>query len=226
MYDDISISTFIINLKERTERLEYVLNQFEGKPEFDLNIVEACEHKIGAVGLWQSIVKVINQANDGDDDVIIICEDDHTFTKHYSRDAMMHNIIEAASQGVELLSGGIGGFGNAVPITAERYWIDWLWCTQFIILYRPIFKKILEYDFKDTDTADGVLSELTSHKMVLYPFISTQHYFGYSDVTSSNDEISGKITEHFKQADKKMNIYQQANLRYLQNRHTADAEKH
>ena len=61
--------------------------------------------------------------------------------------------------------------------------------------------------------------------MVLYPFIFIQKDFGYSDVTRANDEISGKITEHFNQADEKMNIYHQANLRYLQNKHTADVEK-
>ena len=225
MYSDISISTYIINLKERTDRLDYVLSQFAGKPEFDIHPVEACTHSIGAVGLWHSIVKIIHQVNDGEDDVIIICEDDHTFTDEYDRNRFIQNVIDAAGQGVELLSGGIGGFGNAVPITSERYWIDWLWCTQFIVLYRPIYKKILDYEFKDTDTADGVLSEITSHKMVLYPFISIQKDFDYSDVTRANDEISGKITEHFNQADEKMNIYHQANLRYLQNKHTADVEK-
>ena len=225
MYSNISISTYIINLKERTDRLNYVLSQFAGKPEFDIHCIEACTHSIGAVGLWHSIVKIIKKANDSDDDVIIIVEDDHTFTDNYDRDRFIQNVIDAAGQGVELLSGGIGGFGNAVPITSERYWIDWLWCTQFIVLYRPIFKKIMDYEFKDTDTADGVLSEITSHKMVLYPFISIQKDFGYSDVTRANDEISGKITEHFKQANEKMNIYHQANLRYLQSKNTADAEK-
>lgn len=213
---------YIINLKKRTDRLEYVLEQFSRKPEFDIHILEACIHKIGAVGLWQSIVKVINQVNDSEDDVVVICEDDHAFTKWYDRDTLISNIIKASEQSVELLSGGIGGFGNAVPVTDNLYWIDWLWCTQFIVLYRPIFKKILDYEFKDTDTADGVLSELTSHKMVIYPFISIQHDFGYSDVTISNDKIMGKITEHFKKADEKMNIYHQANLKYLQNNHKSE----
>lgn len=215
IYTDICIPTYIINLKYRTDRLAHVLQQFNSKKEFDIHITEACTHKIGAVGLWQSIVKIIKEVNDGDDDVIIICEDDHSFTKDYNRDRLIQNIIEAASQGVEFLSGGIGGFGNAVPITANRYWIDWFWCTQFIILYRPIFQKILTYEFRDTDTADGVFSVLTTHKMVLYPFISTQHDFGYSDVTRSNNEISGKITEHFKIADKKMSIYQKVFFKYL-----------
>lgn len=216
MYEDISIPVFIINLKERTDRLAYVLKEFSGKNEFDIHLIEACKHKNGRMGLWQSIVKIINEVSNGDDDVVIICEDDHTFTEHYNRDILIRNIIEASEQSVELLLGGIGGFGNAVPITLERYWIDWFWCTQFMVLFRPIFQKILDYKFKDADTADGVLSELTTHKMVLYPFISIQHDFGYSDVTLLNDKIKDKITEYFKEADEKMKIYQYANLKFLQ----------
>ena len=215
MFDDISIPTYIINLEERTDRLHHVLKQFNEKPEFEVHIIEACSHEIGAVGLWQSILKIIKQVKNGDDDVIIICEDDHMFTEHYDKSRFIQNLIEASDQGVELVSGGIGGFGNAIPVTQNRYWIDWLWCTQFIVLYRPIFRKILEYEFDDTDTADGVLSELTSHKMVLYPFISIQHDFGYSDVTRSNNEINEMITTHFRNANEKMNIYYNAFTRYF-----------
>lgn len=215
-FEDVQIPTYVINLKERTERLEHIRQQFANKPEFDVHIVEACEHSIGAVGLWNSIVKVINMAIENEDDVIIVCEDDHTFTKHYNRDYLIANILEAAAQGAELLSGGIGGFSNAVPITKNRYWIDSFWCTQFIVLYRPFFQKILEVPFGDTDTADGIMSELTSNKMVLYPFISIQNDFGYSDVTRSNDEIKGMITQHFQEADGKMHIHQQVYEKYIE----------
>lgn len=215
MFENITIPTYIINLKERTDRLAYILNQFAGKPEFELHPVEACTHEIGAVGLWQSIVKIINQVKDGDDDVIIICEDDHSFTAHYDRDVFIQHVIDASEQHAEVLSGGIGGFGKAVPVTADRYWINWFWCTQFIVLFRPVFQKILDFEFKDNDTADGVFSELTTHKMVIYPFISIQHDFGYSDVTRRNNEVSGMITNHFKEADRKLGIYRNAYLKYL-----------
>lgn len=203
---DIAIPTYVINLKDRPERLKYVLSQFEGKAEFDIHVVEACRHEIGAVGLWKSIVKIIKEVIDGDDDVIIICEDDHTFTSNYSREEFIHHVIKAAEQGADVLSGGIGGFGNAYPIGTKRYWVDWLWCTQFIVIYRPFFRRILDEPFADTDTADGKISEMAGNKMVIYPFISIQHDFGYSDVTRENNEISGKITEHFNNANKRFKI--------------------
>lgn len=215
MFEDIVIPTYIINLKERSDRLEHALIQFSGKTEFEIHVTEARKHKIGAVGLWESIVNIVSQVIDGDDDVIIICEDDHTFTEHYNRDEFIKNLIDASEQRVELLSGGIGGFGCAVPITKNRFWIDWFWCTQFIVLYRPIFHKILNYNFMETDTADGVLSEITSHKMVIYPFLSVQTDFGYSDVTRSNDKINGMISKHFNDAKNKMNVYYKAYLRFL-----------
>lgn len=203
---DIAIPTYVINLKDRPERLKYVLSQFEGKAEFDIHVVEACRHEIGAVGLWKSIVKIIKEVIDGDDDVIIICEDDHTFTSNYSREEFIHHVIKAAEQGADVLSGGIGGFGNAYPIGTKRYWVDWLWCTQFIVIYRPFFRRILDEPFADTDTADGKISEMAGNKMVVYPFISIQHDFGYSDVTRENNEISGKITEHFNNANKRFKV--------------------
>ncbi len=60
----------------------------------------------------------------------------------------------------------------------------------------------------------GFFSEITSHKMVLYPFISIQKDFGYSDVTLSNDKLKGKVDALFLQAESKMAIYHQANLKY------------
>lgn len=202
----IVIPTYIINLKRRTERLKHVLFQFEGKAEFDIHIVEACKHKIGAVGLWESIVKIIKEVIDGDDDVIIICEDDHTFTLDYNREEFIHHVIKAAEQGIEILSGGIGGFGNAYPIGPKRYWVDWLWFTQFIVIYRPFFQRILDEPFTEIDTADGKISKMASNKAVIYPFISIQHDFGYSDVTQSNNEIKGKVTELSRETDKRLGI--------------------
>lgn len=150
------------------------------------------------------MVKAVKTAISNGDDIMIICEDDHTFTQDYSRDYLFANIIEAEEQHVELLSGGIGGFGHAVPVSANRYWVDWFWCTQFIVIFKPLFNKILEYDFQDNDTADGVLSVIAKNKMTVYPFLSIQTDFGYSDVTASNDRFKGLISQHFQETDKRL----------------------
>ena len=58
---DIIFPLYLINLKERPERLIHSLKQFKNKPEFEVNIIEARKHEIGAVGLWQSIVSCIKE---------------------------------------------------------------------------------------------------------------------------------------------------------------------
>lgn len=200
------LPVYVINLKDRIDRRKHIKAQFRGKKEFKLTWIDAVEHPIGAVGLWKSMVKAVETAIENDDDIMIICEDDHTFTSAYSKEYLLASIIGANEQGAELLSGGIGGFGTAVPVAANRYWVDWFWCTQFIVVFKPLFQKILDYDFKDTDTADGVLSAIAKDKMTMYPFVSIQTDFGYSDVTRANDEISGMITNHFKNADCRLNL--------------------
>lgn len=68
----------------------------------------------------------------------------------------------------------------------------------------------LWYIPEDDDTADGVLSELASCKLVIHPFISEPKDFGYSDVTQSNQEHVGRIREHFTWANRKFDTLRAA----------------
>ena len=213
---DYYLPVYVINLKDREDRRKHIKAQFRGKKEFKLTWIDAVEHPIGAVGLWKSMVKAVETAIENDDDIMIICEDDHTFTSAYSKEYLLASIVGADEQGAELLSGGIGGFGTAVPVASNRYWVDWFWCTQFIVVFKPLFQKILDYDFKDTDTADGVLSAIAKDKMTMYPFVSIQTDFGYSDVTRSNNEISGMITNHFRETNYRLNLTHQVIRKYLE----------
>lgn len=202
-FDGLTIPTYIINLKERTDRLSHILGQFNGRNEFEVNIIEAVKHPIGAVGLWKSILTIIRMAMEKDEDVIIICEDDHAFTEEYAKLCLFKNIIGAYEDGANVLLGGIGGFQNTVPVKENRWWIDSFWCTQFLVVYKEFFQSILDEPFEDTDTADGKFSEMTSSKMVIYPFLSVQQDFGYSDVTKSNDQFAGKIVRHFEETNRR-----------------------
>ena len=199
-------------MKERVERKQHIIKEFDNKEEFELNLGEASVHPIGAVGLWNSMIKIIKMAKEKGDDIIVICEDDHYFTENYSPKLLFKEVTEAYIQGAEVLSGGIGGFGQAIPAGYHRYKVDWFWCTQFIVVYNRFFDKMLDYSFQDTDTADGVISKLATNKMVIYPFISEQKDFGYSDVTQSNMEQQGKIREHFAKANKRMEFVSQSNI--------------
>lgn len=213
-YNQITIPTYIINLKERTDRREHIINEFKDKPEFDIQIINAIKHKNGALGLWKSIVKIIKLAIKNNDDVIIMVEDDHTFTEHYNKQYLIKNILEAYEQGADILLGGIsGGFNHLVPITSNRYWINHFWGTQFVVIYKPFFKKILNANFKKNDAADDFIAKITSNKMVLFPFISVQKEFGYSDATENN-KISGSVDSYFANSIKTMETYHKIVKKY------------
>lgn len=78
---DFYLPVYVINMKEREERKQHIVKEFEHKEEFELNLVEASVHPIGAVGLWNSMIRIVKMAKERGDDIIVICEDDHFLRK-------------------------------------------------------------------------------------------------------------------------------------------------
>ena len=198
VFEQMTVPVYIINLPERTERKAHIIGQFKDKPEFSATIVDACKHETGALGLWQSIRKVVRIALDNNDDVIVICEDDHEFTADYSKDAFFKNILMAHNLGCDYLTGGTGKFDLAVPVSENLFWTNHCLSTQFIIVYRKFFDRILHETFDDTVVSDIKISSMTRSKMILYPFISTQKDFGYSDVTDLHNQQDGFVQAMFR----------------------------
>lgn len=215
--ETLKIPAYVINLPERTERRKHIEEQFKGKNEFDVTFVQACRHEIGALGLWLSIRKVIETAIANDDDVIIICEDDHEFTEHYSKEILLKNIIEAHYQNVDYLSGGSGKFGVALPISKNRVWTNYLFSTQFIVIFNKFFKTILDEPFDDSVIGDMKLSDMTVNKMVFCPFISQQKDFGYSDATPMHNEIPTMLSSMFRESTRRINLIHDAYVKLLIN---------
>ncbi len=209
MQADVSkcfVPTYVINLPQRTDRLEHILAQFNGHPEFDMHIYPAIKHEIGAVGLWQSICDIIQKAKNADEDFVLICEDDHVFTDNYNRDKFLRQIMLGAVMGAQMLNGGVGDFGDLVPLPGGIAWMDRFWCTQFIVIYRSAYDIILNTQFGLRDVADEKLSEILTAKLVITPFISEQTDFGYSDITQSNN-AGGMILRHFANARYNLSHY-------------------
>jgi len=202
--ESLSIPTYVINLPERKERRKHIEEQFKGRKEFDVTIVPACRHAVGAVGLWMSIREIIKTAIINDDDVIIICEDDHEFTLHYSKEVLLNNIIEAHYQQVDYLSGGSGKFGIALAISPNRVWTNYCYSAQFIVIFKKFFNTILDEPFDETIIGDMKLSDLTVNKMLFCPFISRQKDFGYSDVTDMHNANPGMVSSLFEESANRM----------------------
>lgn len=197
-----AIPVYVINLKKRADRKAQILEEFAERDEFDVSIVEAQEHPIGALGLWNSIHSIIREVISGPQEYIIICEDDHQFTEHYDKELFLTSISEASELKADIVSGGVAWFNNALPVTENIFWVEKFTGAQFMIIYRRFFEAILGIDFgdgshfTDHDSLDLKLSALTVNKFFLFPFISVQREFGYSDVTLLNNE-KGRVEDYF-----------------------------
>lgn len=185
-YDDLSdlvIPTYIINIEEQIDRKKHITKQFLSKSEFSTKFIKGIKDKNEPRGLSKSITKIIKIAIKNDDDVIIICKDDHEFTKDYNKNFLIKNIIRAHILGADVLLGGINQFHVATKVDESLFWVNEFHCTQFLIVYKKIFKKILNQQYDKKMTADGLISTLAVNKQVFFPFISIPRDFGYSDIT-------------------------------------------
>src|SRR5690625_2786951 len=146
------------------------------------------------------------------DDVIIICEDDHQFTADYKKGILFKTIINAQEYQTDLLSGGTAILGTLVPVDKNLFWIDEYVSTQFIVVFKRFFHRIINETYDDTVLANRLLSEMTTNKLLLYPFISTQKDFGYSDCTELIDRHPEKISIFFRTSIRRIDAIYKASL--------------
>lgn len=208
-------TVYAINLKSRTDRRKFILSQFVDKEEFQFYLVKAYEHRIGAMGLWMTIRNILKELVRPEDEYIVLCQDDHLFTKEYSKEHLLWCIEEARFLQADILAGGVSGFTGAIKITKNLYWVEKFSGLQFTIIFRKFFQKILHADFENINAADLKLCELTENKFFVYPFLSTQKEFGYSDVTNSNNQ-KGKVEKAFRDSSEKAKVITTVSTSYKQ----------
>jgi hypothetical protein len=168
---DISIPTYIFRTNSDIDAHAFTYNQFNGRPEFDIQTVVPRLTDEAAIPRDQYI-KIFEDAIAADHDVFIICQDDHRFTPHYLPKLLFELIYEAFQQGADILSGGTSDCGIAVPISARRIWVNQMLSTQFLIFFKSFFDIALSALQECTDMQPGALVQLTHQKMVIFPPIS------------------------------------------------------
>src|SRR6185312_11999897 len=184
---------------------QHILQQFYQKKEFDVHIVEACQHSNGAIGLWNSITYILQNLINVQDDYVLICEDDHQFTSEYSKGHLIKCIAEAKGKGADILLSGVSWFKDAIQISKNLFWVEKFSGLQFTIVFKKFYDKILQAAFSETDAADYKISSLSENKFIIYPFISTQKEFGYSDVTAKNNE-AGRVEKIFDECFERLQL--------------------
>ncbi len=208
------VPVYAINLPNRNDRRVHISNQFKDKPEYNLIVFPAIQHKIGAFGLWQTLKQIVKMEVDKGSELFILGEDDHTFTRHYSFELLQHCIEQAKVLNADILSGGVSWFGNAVQISDNLFWTDKFNGMQFTVIFRKFYQPILDADFGENVVADIHLSGITDNKFVIYPNISVQKEFGYSDVTSSNEK-EGYVDSIFKASMERLDILNKVRCHYF-----------
>ena len=192
-----------INLESRTERKNHIEIEFSDRHEFNLRIVQAIKHEVGAIGLWQSLIGVVKEMSLYDDEYFIFCEDDHTFTKHYTSGVLQEGIETAKSHNADILLGGVSWLETAVQVSDRMFWVDKYTGNQFVVIFNKFYPVILGITDFENMTADKKISELFENKFVIFTFISLQKEFGYSDATNNNNN-TGRVDYLFDTTIKKL----------------------
>lgn len=180
------IPVYAVNLQLRTDRKTHIESQFSNKVEFYLEVVPAIEHQHGAYGLWQTLRQIVQSELEKDSDFFILCEDDHTFTDNYHPDLLADCVYSAQQLDADILSGGVSWFNNGIQISDHLYWIDKFNGLQFTVFFRKFYEPFLQADFGEHPVVDIDISGITDNIFTIYPYISTQREFGYSDITAKN----------------------------------------
>ncbi|MGC4233869.1 MAG: hypothetical protein QM594_12900 [Niabella sp.] len=202
----MTIPAFAINLKSRPDRKAHIESEFEGQMGFATHVEEATEHTKGAIGLWKSIRKIVTKANNESLEYILLCEDDHCFTEHYNYKFLQQSVRDAQEKKADLLCGGVSWFKTGIQISKNLFWVEKFSGLQFTIIFRKFYQKILcVKDFSEYDAADYKLSDLTNKKFVIYPYMSTQKDFGYSDVTLRNN-LRGRVEQLFADSSERFEL--------------------
>lgn len=199
------IPVFAINLKKRLDRKTHIINQFDSRGEFKLKIITAIEHDIGAIGLWKTMRKIVSQAKISQQKYIIICEDDHAFTASYVKNVLFEAIQKGEGEGLraDLLLGGISHFDDAVEFEKGIFWISGFTGTQFFVMFQRFYDKFLNLSLNSHDNIDLSISSVSANIYCMYPFISVQREFGYSDITKKNEKL-GVIDEYFIKSERRL----------------------
>ncbi|MGJ1195096.1 hypothetical protein ACR777_02375 [Sphingobacterium spiritivorum] len=200
---DFKIPVYIINLKERIDRRIHIINEFRDKPEFEIFLFEAIRDNIGALGLWKSIRHIVEVAQNNEHDIIIICEDDHCFTENYDSEALFNALEQINHINADMLLGGVSHFEDSVAFDNNLFWLSGFTGFQFVILYRRFYSRFLKLNLKKGDDVDLKMQSISDMIFCIFPFISIQKEFGYSDVTKKNEPY-GVVKGYFEKSEHRL----------------------
>lgn len=187
MKNEINIPSYIVNMERRVDRKKHIMNEFADYYQFHIHIIKAIEHARGVVGFWKTLIHILKFEINKNSPYTLVVQDDHLFTENFSVDSLVDSIRDADNIKADLLLGGVSWVQNVFRYKNNLFWVDNFTGAQFMIIFKRFYKKIIESDLAQYDGVDLRLSSLSNNKFLIYPFISIQKDFGYSDITENNN---------------------------------------
>lgn len=207
------ITVYAPNIQRRNDRRESIKEQFAGKNEFTLHVIPALEWKNAPWALWQTFYNIVEREKQTDSAYFIFSEDDHVFTPQYSWDYLYNCIQTADALQADLLSGGMSVVKHPVYVRNHLFWVSSFNGMQFTVIFNRMYDRILASKTNKGYVTDIHLSFLAKRKFVIYPYISIQKEFGYSDATSINNE-AGRVTRFFQNTQNLLSKLEKVRLFY------------
>ncbi|MCL7986602.1 hypothetical protein M8998_01485 [Sphingobacterium sp. lm-10] len=187
---DMQLSTYVLNTDHHTDRLASIQQQFDYRQEFDISVIRIENRKSEVFELWNALQHIVEIASEQEEDVILICQDDHVFCDAYNKLALFESIYQGAFLGADIILGSTAVTQQIIPVSNHLSWTSVFQDSSFIVIYSSLFQTILDSTFDDNDSVDKKLSSLTANKYIIYPFVSGRKEFACSE--TKNDALSIK----------------------------------
>lgn len=207
------IKVYIPNLENRQDRRASIIKQFNKKNIFEINIIRPTYDRYAHKSLWKTFYDIVKKESQLNSDFFIFCEDDHVFTKFYNDSFLLEQIKIAEYLGADILSGGMSWFEAPLQVRDNIFWVDKFNGMQFTVVFNKFYHSILSSKRDNDFITDIHISALSDYKFVLYPYISIQKEFGYSDVTPQNNK-AGYVRGMFKKSENKLYILNKVSKYY------------
>jgi len=120
--------------------------------------------------LWQFLRDVISIEYSNNSKAVALSIGTEKLSTNAWEEINFENIQNIKLRSCDILCGNISGFSHVVPLSSNLYWFDSFNHSTFIILFNSVFSKILSYTRHNEELLFTTLSNVTSNKVVTYPF--------------------------------------------------------
>src|SRR5690606_31041937 len=104
--------------------------------------------------------------------------------------------------GFDVLLGGMSNVHDVLFLDEQLIWLGGFTGLQFSVIFARFFNRFLEYILPKGANLDINLTEISDNIYGLYPAISMQKTFGYSDVTMKNNDLN--VETYFEECNLKL----------------------